>query len=273
MLVAHYISLPPAFRRDPSMPSHIRRVTRLFVERELSGETLELDERDAHYLGHVLRLASGDELIVFNGRGIERHATVASLQRRGALLALGAPSHVLPESPLELLLLQALPKSDAMDLIVQKATELGVHAVVPMYTEFSVVKLDAERSSRRVDHWRKIAQGACEQSGRHSPPRIAAPAPLVEALEAIAAPALRVALDPTASSALPALAPTSAAQLVIAIGPEGGFGAADWRRLDGAGFTRATLGPRVLRAETAAFAACAVAQSLWGDFVQSRSCR
>lgn len=245
------------------MTSNTRRATRLFVERELAGDTLELDEREAHYLGHVLRLARGDRLIAFNGRGTERHASVSALQRRGAVLALGDGHDPLPEPRLELTLLQALPKSDAMDLVVQKATELGAHTLVPIYTEFSVVKLDAERSARRLDHWRKIAQSACEQCGRHSPTRIEAPLGLAEGLATVAAGA-RVALDPSAATGLSQLTPAPVA-LAVAIGPEGGFSATDWRRLDAAGFARASLGPRVLRAETAAIAACAVAQSLWGD--------
>lgn len=245
------------------MTAHKRRVPRLFLERDLSGDKLALDEREAHYLGHVLRLERGDELVAFNGLGTERRANVVSLQRRGAELELLATVDALPASRLELTLVQALPKSDAMDLIVQKATELGAHAVVPVYTEFSVVKLDAERSERRVEHWRKIAQSACEQCGRHVPPAIREPGPLAEALETVAADA-RLALDLDARSRF-ADAGAPARQVAVAVGPEGGFGASDWRRLDAARFARVRLGPRVLRAETAALAVCAVAQSLWGD--------
>lgn len=240
------------------------RIPRLFVERELDGTSVTLDEREAHYLGRVLRLAPGDELVAFNGRGAERAATIGSLQRRGAVLELRTALAPLTESPLDLTLLLALAKSDAMDLVVQKATELGVHTLAPAFTEFSVVRLDAERSERRIDHWRKIARSACEQCGRHRPPTIAAPLPLAEALAALPAAAARFALDPAADRALDEQAPPTAG-LVIAIGPEGGFGASDWRRLDAAGFLRVALGPRVLRAETAALAACAVAQSRWGD--------
>jgi 16S rRNA (uracil1498-N3)-methyltransferase len=239
------------------------RLPRLFVEHELDGSSVTLDERESHYLGHVLRLARGDELVTFNGRGAERIATIGSLQRRGAVLELRAAQVPLPESPLDLTLLLALAKSDAMDLVVQKTTELGVRALVPAFTEFSVVRLDAERSERRIDHWRKIARSACEQCGRHRPPTIAAPLPLADALAALP-PAARFALDPAADRALDEQ-PAPTAGLVIAVGPEGGFGTSDWRRLDAAEFTRVALGPRVLRAETAALAACAVAQSLWGD--------
>lgn len=241
-----------------------QRLTRLFLERDLEGDTLALDERESHYLSHVLRLKPGDPLVAFNGRGRERLAAVGSLQRRGGVLELKDVRHPLPESPLALTLLQALPKSDAMDLIVQKATELGAREIRPVFTDFSVVRLDTERSERRLEHWRKIAQSACEQCGRHSPPLIAAPAALVEALAALPSTSARLALDPTAERLL---GEEAAAQdgLVIAIGPEGGFGPADWRRLDAAAFARVKLGARVLRAETAAVAACAIAQSRWGD--------
>jgi 16S rRNA (uracil1498-N3)-methyltransferase len=242
----------------------MHRSPRLYVERDLDGASLELDETEAHYLGHVLRLKRDDRLVVFNGRGTERAASVVSLQRRGAALALAAAHAPLPESGLDLTLLQALPKSDAMDTIVQKVTELGVRTLVPVYTEFSVVKLEGERSERRLEHWRKIARSACEQSGRHRPPEVRPPLPLAAALEALGAEPQRVALDPSASRGLVERdAPPS--KLVLAVGPEGGFGAMDWRRLDAARFGRASLGPRVLRAETAALTACAIAQALWGD--------
>ena len=245
------------------MAATTHRSPRLYVELELDGSSLALGESGAHYLGRVLRLKRGDRLVVFNGRGTERDAAVESLQRRGATLALTAVRDPLPESPLGLTLVQALPKSDAMDLIVQKATELGIRTLVPIYTEFSVVRLDAERSERRVDHWRKIARSACEQCGRHTPPRIDPPLDLGAAIDALPA-GKRLALDPSARLSLVEQAPPPSG-LVVAVGPEGGFGAADWRRLDAAQFARVSLGRRVLRAETAAVAVCAIAQSRWGD--------
>jgi 16S rRNA (uracil1498-N3)-methyltransferase len=241
-----------------------RRAPRLFLERELGGDSLVLDEREAHYLAHVLRLKRGDELVAFDGRGTERHARVASVQRRGAELELLVALTPLPASRLELTLVQALPKSDAMDLIVQKATELGVRTIVPVYTEFSVVKLDGDRTARRLEHWLKIARSACEQCGRHEPPAIYAAESLAAALDALPSADARIAFDLDARDRFGAAA-DAPTRLVTAVGPEGGFGAGDWERLDGAGFRRAGLGPRVLRAETAAIAACAVAQSLWGD--------
>jgi 16S rRNA (uracil1498-N3)-methyltransferase len=245
------------------MPSK-RRVPRLFLERELCGETLPLDEREAHYLGHVLRLQRGDELVAFNGRGAERLASVRALHRRGAELHLGAQRTALPESPLDLTLVQAVVKAEAMDLIVQKSTELGARAVRAVYTEFSIVKLDDERAERRVEHWRKIAQSACEQCGRHAPPLIAAPVDLRVCCDALPPATRRFALDLDAATTLAHIEPRPAV-LAVAVGPEGGFSAEDWRRLDACGFERVGLGPRVLRAETAALTACGLAQSLWGD--------
>jgi 16S rRNA (uracil1498-N3)-methyltransferase len=262
-----YTSAPRSLTRHGAseiMAAQRRRVPRLYLERDLSGDKLTLDEREAHYLSHVLRLKRGDELVAFNGRGSERRASIGTLQRRGAELELRASVDALPASPLELTLIQALPKSDAMDLIVEKATELGASAIVPVYTEFSVVKLDTERAERRVEHWRKKAQSACEQCGRHAPPTIAVPAELASCLDALSEGGARLALDPDSTARLPRPA-AGPRRIAVAVGPEGGFGTSDWRRLDGALFERIGLGPRVLRAETAALAVCAVAQSLWGD--------
>jgi 16S rRNA (uracil1498-N3)-methyltransferase len=246
------------------MASRKHRITRLFVDRDLAGDTLPLDEHETHYLGHVLRLKRGDELIAFNGRGEERHALVVKLQRRDAVLELRAKHAAIPESPLALTLVQALPKADAMDLIVQKATELGARTILPVYSEFSVVRIDGERLDRRIEHWRRIAQSACEQCGRHAPPQIGAPVALREALGTLAHDVAKLALDPTADLEL-AAAPRPGEALAVAVGPEGGFAPSDWRALDAAGFARMRLGPRVLRAETAAVTACAVAQAKWGD--------
>jgi 16S rRNA (uracil1498-N3)-methyltransferase len=151
-----------------------------------------------------------------------------------------------------------------MDLIVQKATELGVRRITPVYSEFSVVRLAAERAERRVEHWRRIAQSACEHFGRHTPPAVSAPTMLQDALRALPARAAKFALDPGADARLAAV-PRPATGLAVAIGPEGGFSVLDWQQLDAAGLARVTLGPRVLRAETAAIAACAIAQAEWGD--------
>lgn len=173
----------------------------------------------------------------------------------------------LPESPLELSLLQAVAKGEAMDLIVQKAAELGVKSIYPVLTDFGVVRLDDTRAARRTDHWQKIAQSACEQSGRHYPPTINLPRRLADALARVPSEGIRVTLDPSGAETLHgvALGAGAVSRLSLLVGPEGGLSGSELDQADGAGFRRVSLGPRILRTETAALAACTLAQALWGD--------
>lgn len=250
------------------MSAHRRRISRLYLDRDLGGDRIALSEREAHYLGTVLRLKRGDRLLAFNGRGQERHASVRSMTRRLTELDLLEPAVPLREPGLDLTLLQALPKGEAMDLIVQKATELGVRTIVPVATDFSVVRLADERAARRMEHWSRIAQSACEQCGRHRPTEIRPVASLAACLEALPESAVKLALDTGADAAfMPdgAPAPTPGTEVFLLVGPEGGFSDADLARIDAAGFAALRLGPRTLRAETAAIVASALLQHVWGD--------
>lgn len=235
---------------------------RLFLDSNLAGASVVLEERDAHYAGHVLRLKTGDRLTVFDGRGTERAAIVELSSRRRSELSLHEHLAPLAEPGLELTLVQALVKSDAMDLIVQKATELGVRRIAAVKTDFSVVRLDDERAQRRLEHWRRIARSACEQCGRHFAPEIVAFESLESCLAALPEAPARIAFEPYA----PALAARPApASVCLLIGPEGGLSPTDAQRARAAAFEPAGLGPRTLRAETAAIAACAAVQLRWGD--------
>jgi 16S rRNA (uracil1498-N3)-methyltransferase len=246
------------------MSAQRRRISRLYLDRDLGADRIALTEREAHYLGTVLRLKRGDRLLAFNGRGQERHAAVHAMTRRLTELDLLEPAPALPEPELDLTLLQALPKGEAMDLIVQKATELGVRAIVPVATDFSVVRLDDERAARRLEHWTRIAQSACEQCGRHRPTEILPVAPLEACLAAVPESAAKLALDTGAEAAF---MPDAAAvgSVFLLVGPEGGFSEADLVRIEASGFAALRLGPRTLRAETAAIVACGLLQHLWGD--------
>jgi 16S rRNA (uracil1498-N3)-methyltransferase len=225
---------------------------------------LTLEERNAHYVTDVLRLKAGDRVIVFNGRGDERQAIIETTGRRGASLRLHDRISPLPEPELAITLVQSWVKNDAMDLIVQKATELGVRNIYAVKTEFSVVRLDEPRGARRLDHWRKIVASACEQSGRHFPPALRLFHSLAACLEQLPENALRIAFHPSAHGRLAAVKLPSAGVCVL-VGPEGGLSAVDLESITAAGFTNAGLGPRTLRAETAALTVCALAQSRWGD--------
>lgn len=241
-----------------------RKRTRLFVDRSLAGDIVPIADQDAKYLGRVLRLKRGDELVVFNGRGEERHATVRRLSRHGSELAVGGHLEPLAEPRLEVVLIQSLVKSDAMDTIVQKATELGVGAIYAVKTDFSVVKLDSERAARRVAHWTQVARHACEQCGRHRPPAIHVPSSFAECLTELPAGGARLVFEPGADLRPPALEPRPSAVRLL-VGPEGGLSESDLAAADAAGFVHVGLGPRVLRADTAAITACTAAQLLWGD--------
>lgn len=239
---------------------------RLYVDELPADASLELVGDRAHYLRNVLRVKAGQTIIVFDARGSEALANVVRLTRHGGLLQVSRRLEPLAESPLEIHLIQAVAKSDAMDLIVQKATELGVARIRPVIAEHSVVRLDAERAGRRLEHWQRIARSACEQSGRHYLPTIDPPCPLAEALADDADAALRLLLDPDAERSLAQrLAGTQLRACQLLVGPEGGFSRQDLANAHRAGFEASSLGPRILRVETAALTACALAQGQSGD--------
>ncbi len=244
-----------------------RRTPRVFMDTNLDSDTAELNADRARYLRSVLRLQTADTIVVFNGNGTERSAVIEMISRDRAIVRLTDRHAPIAESGLRIVLLQALVKSDAMDQIVQKSAELGVARIVPVTTEFSVVKLSDERAERRVAHWQKIAISACEQCGRHRPPLIAPPRSLAGSLASLNDECSRIALHVhgAASLARSTQSAPDALSIALLIGPEGGLSESDLQHAAAAGFRMATLGPRILRSETAAISACAILQSGWGD--------
>lgn len=239
---------------------------RLYVDELPANQSLELVGDRAHYLRNVLRVKVGQTITVFDARGTEAVADVMRLTKNVALLQISRQLEPLAESPLPVDLIQAIAKSDAMDLIIQKATELGISRIRPVMTEHSVVRLDVERARRRLEHWLRIARSACEQCGRHYLPAIDLPRPLVEVLDDNSDPGLRLLLDPEADRSLAQrLDGTPYGPCHLLVGPEGGLSRQDLASARRAGFEGSSLGPRVLRVETAAITACALAQAHWGD--------
>ena len=239
---------------------------RLFVDKHLSsGAKLQLDDEQARYIGRVLRLRVGDQLHVFNGQEGEFGAEVLGMARSSATLLLGEHIDVSTESLLKVHLVQGISRGERMDFVVQKATELGVKRISPILTEYGVVKLDAGRAAKRREHWQKVAASACEQSGRIRPPLIDTPVPLKTWFGEQPKDAdIDLLLRPGATTALTAItAPKT--KVCILIGPEGGFSPVEYEDAAVAGFDEVSLGPRILRTETAAIAAIAVMQSMWGD--------
>ena len=241
--------------------------TRLFSPAPLRPDCrFTLDAGQARYLTRALRLRAGEKLTVFDGSGGEYQATIVQIDKGGVEIQTGVLLNSSTESSLQIRLLQGLSKGDRMDTVVQKATELGVQRISPLLTDHSVVKLDGERAIRRREHWQKIAQSACEQCGRNILPTIDEVIALNNWFDrARDDTSTRLIFSPQASRPLSA-AERPDAGLTLLIGPEGGFSRAEYECAAAAGFSDVSLGPRVLRTETATLAAISVAQVLWGDY-------
>ena len=242
------------------------RLTRVYIEGPLQpGQRRPLTGSAVNHVTRVLRLRSGDALTVFDGSGGEFPATIEDVRRDTASVLLGAHDSVERESSLRLTLIQGISRGERMDWVVQKATELGVNTIVPLFTERSVVQLDAQQASKKLQHWRSVAIGACEQSGRNRLPIIAQPVPLAQYFEQLgAATEVRLLLSPRANQRLTALESVARGALVM-IGPEGGLSDNEQAAAQAHEFTPVRLGPRVLRTETAAIVALSLLQQQWGD--------
>jgi 16S rRNA (uracil1498-N3)-methyltransferase len=241
------------------------RMTRLYVDLALeSGSVIELPPGSAAHVAKVLRARSGDAVMLFRGDGLEYAGLIETVRGARVAVVVGAVQQIERESPLALTLLQCLPRGDRMDLIVQKATELGVARIVPALSQRSIMRIDAKQAEAKRAHWHAIAVSACEQCGRARLPDIDLPRPLLTVLgEAQTLPEFRLLLEPEGPQhALPAPPLTRAC---VAIGPEGGLASEELEAFRLAGFAGRRLGPRILRTETAAIAALAWLQTLAGD--------
>jgi 16S rRNA (uracil1498-N3)-methyltransferase len=268
-------------RQLPAYECHIRsransvRLTRVFVEGDLqSGSVVELPRETAAHLAKVLRARSGDEVVLFNGDGREFTGAVEKVQGSRVSASIGAARVTDRESPFQLTLVQCIPRGDRMDFIVQKATELGVVRIIPVLSQRSVVRLDEGQAASKQLHWRAVAVSACEQCGRNRLPSVATPQPLLNYLGALAQAnkSLRLVLEPDrarrterGAQSIDIASSQSVPRAEIAIGPEGGFAPEELEAFDLSSFSRVSLGPRVLRAETAAIAAIVVLQARFGD--------
>ncbi|MGB6605959.1 MAG: 16S rRNA (uracil(1498)-N(3))-methyltransferase [Steroidobacteraceae bacterium] len=241
------------------------RLTRVFIDAPLEpGTRVTLEGNAAGHLRRVLRLRVGAALMVFNGRGGEYSASIDKAHGGSVTVAIGEAHAIERESPLELTLAQGISRGERMDLIVQKATELGVAHLVPLLTERSVVQLDAQHAQRKVNHWRAVAVGACEQCGRNRLPEISAPIALRDHLRTAGAADLRLMFAPDAPQRVGEVA-RAAGRVSVLVGPEGGLTDAEQQAAMAAGFRAVLAGPRVLRTETAAIVALTLLQHEFGD--------
>jgi 16S rRNA (uracil1498-N3)-methyltransferase len=235
---------------------------RVYADIALTPEAeTTLPEGPSRHLIQVLRLRTGDELVVFNGDGRDFAAVLTGTGKGLATVKLGAAGSEEPTLALPIHLGIGISKGERMDYAVQKAVELGVAEITPLFTERCVVKLDEKRLAKRLAHWHGVLVSACEQSGRRRLPTLH-PAAKLDAWLQRAAPGLL--LDHRAEQALSQL-PAPAGGLSLLVGPEGGLSESERDRAHKAGLTGVRLGPRVMRTETAPLAAIAAMQVLWGD--------
>lgn len=241
------------------------RLSRVYCEAALEpGAEVALPASAANHVARVLRLRTGAPVVAFDGSGRDYHCEVVAIDGSRVRVRVGEAAEVRRESPLAVTLVQAVSRGERMDLTLQKATELGVRAIVPVFSARSVVRLDERQAAARLRHWQAVVVSACEQSGRSMLPRVHAPLDLAHYLADAPHGGLRLVPSPGASDSLAGLseAPTRAELLV---GPEGGFDGGELLAAESAGFKPVRLGPRVLRTETAGIVALAVLQALWGD--------
>ena len=230
----------------------------------VAGEVLRLPENVCRHI-HVLRLQAGEPLVLFDGQGQAAQAELLEIGRKQALARVARLLMESCESPLAVTLIQAVSASEKMDFAVQKGTELGVKRIVPAVSMRSNVRLSGERAEKKVRRWQEIAISACEQCGRNEVPPVAPIADLSQVLAALPADSgARLLLSPHGGVPLRSL--PSAQSAVLLIGPEGGLTAEEEDLARSYGFQAVQLGARVLRTETAALAALAAIQALWGDF-------
>ncbi len=240
------------------------RIPRIYLPCPLAiGTEVELDDNAFRHAVQVLRLKDGYQLILFNGEGGEYPATLGPLSRRSARVKITGFIDNDRESPLATHLALGISKGERMDFALQKAVELGVNEITPLYTAHCVVNLDAKRLQKRLQHWQAIIIAACEQSGRNVLPQLHAPRPFDDWCRAVHA-EMKLILDPRQNRQLASLARPQSAVL-LTVGPEGGFSEQEIDQARAEGFTGLGLGPRVLRTETAALATLAAVQTLWGD--------
>jgi len=250
--------------QNSSMHEKPARIARFHADLALrAGGTVLLPEEAAHHAVHVLRLRPGDEVTLFHGRGGVFAGRIAAIDRLRVSVDVLAHRPLERESPLAVTLVQGVSSSEKMDFTVQKAVELGATAVQPVIAARSLGRLAGERAEVKRAHWQRVAVSACEQCGRARVPELREPMDLDEWL-ASAAEGARIVLEPNAGQAL-AAHELQASAVAVVVGPEGGFSERELKCMQLAGVRALSLGPRILRTETAGPAAIAILQALYGD--------
>jgi 16S rRNA (uracil1498-N3)-methyltransferase len=241
------------------------RLSRIYHPAPLAkGGQITVTGNAANHVSRVLRLGEGDKLTLFNGDGCDYAATIQSIGRRDVTLAVHDFQAVDSESPLKITLLQGICRGQRMDWLLQKSTELGVARIQPVLSDRVVVKLSSDRAAKKLEHWRGVVIGACEQSGRAKLPQISAPESLQAAIACLEENTERLVMDPAGTDRLsPSIGQSGS--VIILTGPEGGLTSGERQAAIKAGFKSVRVGPRILRTETAPVAMISIVQYLFGD--------
>jgi 16S rRNA (uracil1498-N3)-methyltransferase len=238
------------------------RIPRIFIDVPLDeNQTLELPKETSHYLTRVLRLPVDAQLRVFNGLGGEYPAQIHEASKNSVQIKTGNLHSADNSSPLHIHLGISLSKGERMDFVIQKATELGVAEISLLNSERTEVRLKGDRVEKRVEHWRKVSISACEQCGSNRVPVIHPPVTLSNWLDKRDEP-IKLIMQPGTNQPFQQNKPATVALLV---GPEGGFSDLEIQAANNAGFDSISLGPRILRTETAPLVAISILQHHWGD--------
>lgn len=240
------------------------RIPRFYDDQPLAADQLvELSDAVIQHVCRALRMRVGDPIILFNGDGNEYHAQLEAVEKRRASVRILNVTQPAVESPLQIHIGQSLSRGERMDYAVQKATEMGMQQMVPLFSERCEVKLNNERQDKRIRHWQQVAISACEQSGRCAVPTISAPQTLEQWIQQEDA-ELKLVLHHHTATPLGDFTPPQSVALLI--GPEGGLTEQEVELAQDHGFQPVAFGPRVMRTETAPVAALALLQHLWGDW-------
>lgn len=228
------------------------------------GTQLQLDDDAAHHISKVLRMSAGQQTVVFSGDGFDYLGELTEVTKKKVVFTATEQQQKDNESPLYTHLAQGIARGDKMELIIQKAVELGINEITPILTERGGVKLNQERMLKKLNQWQKIAISACEQSGRAVNVVINAPIPLCDFINQ-ETDQLKLNLHPKAAEKITELSvPSTGVRFIV--GPEGGLNDDEIEQCHQAGFKNCLLGPRVLRTETAALSMLSVLQLQFGDF-------
>ncbi|MCF6202529.1 MAG: 16S rRNA (uracil(1498)-N(3))-methyltransferase [Methylococcaceae bacterium] len=241
------------------------RISRLYTaDRLVSGQKIDLQDNNAHYVRTVLRLKKNQTITLFNGLGGEFLCRLEEVSRKRVVVNIAESIDRSVESPLKITLGLGISRGDRMDWAVQKAVELGVNKISPLLTERCVVKFKGDKKLQRLQHWKNIVQHATEQSNRTFLPELNEIDEIQDWVDQQNG--LKIFLDPYAKQSLKDLKPDNF-HVTLMTGPEGGFSNQERELAREAGFIPIRLGKRILRTETASLAALSAVQMLWGDFI------